>query len=85
MRMSLYAIEKVMRYSKVAQEQLESNLKWVKGSVIGEASQIKEKAAEKCLEEIEYFHQNVIDVAKDLEHIHQLMIAHKQFIEDMNS
>lgn len=84
MRMSLYAIEKVMRYSEEANVQLNSNLDWVKGSVISETSQLKEGAAEKCLQELEMFDECVRSVSKDLEHITQLMRTHKQFYEEMN-
>ena len=85
MRMSLYAIEKVMRYSEEARDQLIRNLEWVKGSVIGETSQLKETAADQCLKELELFDTYVKNLAADLEHINELMRTHKKFIEEMNS
>jgi hypothetical protein len=84
MKLSIYAIERVMRVSGEAKAQLESNLASLRNSAIGELSQINDASADKCMEELELFNNYVKAISKTLDSIESLMREHKAFYEMMN-
>ena len=84
MKMSLYSIQLVLNATEQTINALESNLQWTKSSVIGELGQMKEAAADKCLEQMEGFSARVGAAVEDLKHIRSIMLSHKSFYDLMN-